>query len=247
MNTRAQLIDAKQPPSSQPALQRASVPPRPSSLPPRASAPPRPPRFTRTPAGARPQPWPRPEHHPGPSQAPARAPAGLSSRQADLRCFWDTRRGLRRWFCNTRVRQGLAKVGRQESWVQFSVTLGKPFPSSGPQFPLGTLRALQCYHPALSLCLRVGLVSGFNLSNTSAPGSASQSLQKHPLTPGRPEAPLTEPHSRDQRPLRLPGPNSALTPRGPASPAPVLGCSCRGRGSVLIPLEARPHTHLFQT
>ena len=133
----------------------------------------------------------RSEKHTGPSQAPARAAVGLSSRQADLWCFWDTRRGLRQCLCHTHVRAVLTKIGSQEPWVLFSVTLRKPFPFSGPQFPLRTLRALQCYHPALSLCLRVRLVAGFDLSNTRAPGPASQSFQKHPLTPRRPEAQLT--------------------------------------------------------
>ena len=179
-----------------------------------------------------PAPWPWPnssENLTGQSQMPAWARVSVSSREVDTH--------PEVWAMTSHPGGQSSSDKRWESGAWGPIVAlplspctapGKPFPFSGPQFPLRTPPALQCYHPAVPVRLRGGLASAFDLSNTSAPvppptpatPRASRNIRPPPGGPG----PLLEPHSALRRPA---SPQGSQTPTLPTLPtaqraSPVL-------------------------
>lgn len=135
------------------------------------------------------------------------------------------------------ARQSRADRGwSQAPWV----TLGEPFLSLGLSVPSEPHQHFSATTPPCPPCLRGGLASG--LASPRAPLPEPPEASAHPREA---RASIKEPHSALRRPA---SPRGCQTPTLPSLPAaPLLGSSCQEGENVLIPLEARPHAHLFQT
>ena len=119
--------------------------------------------------------------------------------------------------------------------------VGRAFPRRGLQCPLRIPPAFRSHSPVSGADLPLGLAS---------PSAPLLRASRSNADPREAWASFKEPHSRDQRLPEAARPQLSAPCRPPSSPwAPAARRRWRGLvvGDVLIPLEAQPHTHLFQT